>query len=126
MKFQPGKSGNPSGRPVGALNKQTQMLKFLEPKAEELINKMVEMALEGDTTALKLCIERLLPKAVHKHIQFELPVYEEANSITNVTEVLNQILAGNLLPDDGFKIIKLIEQQDRRVAVGGLPIFSLP
>ncbi len=66
MQFKPGKSGNPSGRPKGSRNTQTQLLKLLEPYAEKLINKMVEEALDGNAAALRLCIERLLPKAQRK------------------------------------------------------------
>jgi hypothetical protein len=65
-KYQKGASGNPTGRPKGALNKQTQLIKLLEPHAEALINKMIEMALSGDSMSLRLCIERLLPKITDK------------------------------------------------------------
>ena len=62
-KFVTGQSGNPSGKKVGTLNKRTQLSKLLEPHAEALINKAVELALAGDGNALRLCIERLIPKA---------------------------------------------------------------
>ncbi len=63
MRFKKGQSGNPNGRPLGCLNKRTQLAALLEPHAEALISKAVELALGGDTNALRLCIERLLPKA---------------------------------------------------------------
>ena len=118
MKFQPGQSGNPSGRPKGALNKQTQLIKLLEPRGEEIINKMVELALEGDSNALRLCVERLLPKAKLKPIELELPTYDEDNFIENTTEILNQILIGNVTPDDGRKVISLIEEHNTRIELG--------
>lgn len=65
-KFQKGRSGNPSGKKPGILNKRTQLTRQFEVHAEALINKTVELALEGDVTALKLCIERLVPKANDK------------------------------------------------------------
>lgn len=65
-KYPKGVSGNPAGKPKGALNKHTHLIKLLEPHAEALINKMVEMALLGDPVSLRLCIERLMPKKTDK------------------------------------------------------------
>ena len=62
--------GNP-GRPLGARNKATlAALALLEGEAEALTRRCVELALAGDTTALRLCLDRLLPKgrAVRLHL----------------------------------------------------------
>jgi hypothetical protein len=54
--------GNP-GRPPGCRNKATlAALALLEGEAEALARKAVELALAGDTAALKLVLDRLLPK----------------------------------------------------------------
>ena len=61
-RFQKGVSGNPKGRPKGARNKTTNMAEtLLEGQAKALVQKAVSMALSGNTTALRLCIERLIP-----------------------------------------------------------------
>lgn len=114
MKFQPGHSGNPAGRPKGALNKQSKMATLLESRSEDIINKMIDLALEGDTVALRLCIERLLPKAQPTPVTVELPNYAEPNNLESITEILNQIFAGNLDPIVGKKCIDLIETHDKR------------
>ena len=61
MSFQKGQSGNPSGRPKGTKDKRTELRELLQPHAPALIEKAVEMALEGDTTALKMCLDRIIP-----------------------------------------------------------------
>lgn len=109
MQFKPGKSGNPSGRPKGSRNSQTQLLKLLEPHAEKLINKIVEEALDGNTAALRLCIERLLPKAQQKSMEIN-PAVLNGEEITSPTTtifplILNEILTGNITPDDGKKLL---------------------
>jgi len=71
VKYQPGQSGNPSGRPRG-VGKQARYRKLLESHADKLIQKAVDMALEGDTTALKLCIERLLPPTREEAVKLPL------------------------------------------------------
>lgn len=49
-------TGNP-GRPKGARNKATTAaLALLEGQAEALTQRAVEMALAGDTVALRLCM----------------------------------------------------------------------
>ncbi|HAT8315134.1 TPA: DUF5681 domain-containing protein [Legionella pneumophila] len=114
MKFKPGESGNPSGRPKGSRNTQTQLIKLLEPHAEQLINKMVEKALEGDPNALRLCIERLLPKAKHNLIESDLPTLEEHNYMETIESILQEMLLGNIASDEGKKIIDLIEEHQNR------------
>lgn len=117
MKFKPGESGNPAGRPKGARNTQTQLLKLLEPHAEKLINKMVEDALEGDPNALRLCIERLLPKAKHRAIESSIPFSGNENYNFTIESILQEILLGNISPDEGRKVISLIEDQQIRTQV---------
>lgn len=63
MKFKQGQSGNPKGRSKGSVNKNTKLVKLLEPHAEALVNKAVELALNGDSNAIRLCIDKLIPKA---------------------------------------------------------------
>ena len=58
--FQPGQSGNPAGKPKGARNKTTLAVEaLLDGEAEALTRKAIERALEGDSVALRLCLERI-------------------------------------------------------------------
>jgi hypothetical protein len=60
--FRKEQSGNPAGRPKGARNKATVASEtLLDGEAEAITRKAVEMALDGDTTALRLVMERILP-----------------------------------------------------------------
>ena len=55
-----GTSGNPAGRPTGSRNKATLYFEeLLDGQGEALIKKAVELSLKGDTTALRLCLERI-------------------------------------------------------------------
>jgi hypothetical protein len=40
--------------------KRTQLRELLAPHAQTLIDETVELAKRGDTTALRLCLERIL------------------------------------------------------------------
>jgi Family of unknown function (DUF5681) len=60
--FVKGQSGNPAGKPKGARNRSTIAAELLlEGEARALTRKAIELGLAGDTTALRLCLERLVP-----------------------------------------------------------------
>ncbi len=56
--FEKGRSGNPAGRRTGSRNKATLAL---AGESEALTRRAVELALAGDPTAMRLCLERILP-----------------------------------------------------------------
>ena len=60
-RFTKGQSGNPRGRPKGIKDRRVKYRELLEPHASELVKKAVELALAGDTTSLRLCLERIVP-----------------------------------------------------------------
>ena len=68
MPFRPGQSGNPAGRPKGSINKQLAMLR---DAVEKVLPLVVERALNGDTEAQKLILERGLPKLKPVEVPFE-------------------------------------------------------
>ncbi|WP_375741724.1 DUF5681 domain-containing protein, partial [Pseudomonas aeruginosa] len=71
-------AGNP-GRPRGARHQVTRAIEeLLEGEAEGLTRKAVEMALAGDTTALRLCLERIAPTKKDVPVQFDLPTINTA------------------------------------------------
>lgn len=94
--FKPGQSGNPAGRPKGAVS---SLRKTMQAHAPELIDKAVELALEGDTTALKMCLERILPalRAEAAPMSIELPA--EAG-IAGTSRLLLEAAARGDIPAD--------------------------
>jgi hypothetical protein len=61
-KFKPGTSGNPKGRAKGCLNRATLVVQsLLDGEAESLTRKAIELALQGDLTAPKICLDRINP-----------------------------------------------------------------
>ena len=50
------------GRPQGSRNKATLAIEaLLDGESDKLTRKAVDLAMKGDTTALRLCLERLCP-----------------------------------------------------------------
>ena len=59
------------GRPKGSVNKYTQLSReLMTNRGPELVEKVIELAMEGDRHCLKMCLDRIIPtsKAVEiKH-----------------------------------------------------------
>ena len=60
-KFVKGQIGNPKGRPKDS-GKAKLFNMIVGPHAEEIIKKLILDALNGDSTAMRLIIERLVPR----------------------------------------------------------------
>ena len=57
-RFRKGQSGNPGGCPKGSRNAATLAVAILlDGQAEALTQKAIQMALAGDSVALRLCLE---------------------------------------------------------------------
>jgi Family of unknown function (DUF5681) len=110
--FQPGKSGNPAGRPKGALNRSTvAALAMLEGEAEALTRKVVELALAGDVTALRLCLERLVPPVKERAIPagaVTLPKLSNDTANAATAEVVEAVANGRITPTEGERLCGLL------------------
>ncbi len=74
-KFAP---GNP-GRPQGARHKVTLAVEeLLHGEADGLTRKAIDLALSGDTTALRLCLERIAPPRKDAPVSIDLPAMTNA------------------------------------------------
>src|SRR5687767_3759377 len=74
--------GNP-GRPKGSRNKATLALEaLLDGEAEAIARKAVELAKAGDTVALRLCLERIIPARKDRPVAFVMPEITTAAEAT--------------------------------------------
>jgi len=107
-------AGNP-GRPLGARHKTTTaLLSLLDGQAEALTQKAVDLALEGDTAALRLCIERIAPTRKDAPVQFDLPSMTCAGDAAEAAgAVLAAVSEGGLTPVEGASVMALIETYRR-------------
>lgn len=111
-------AGN-SGRPAGARNKATlAALELMDGEAEELSRKAVELALAGDTVALRLCLERVAPARKDVPVQFALPQMKTARDAAEAAAaVLQAVSAGDLTPTEGAQVMGLVDSYRRTLEV---------
>jgi len=106
----PDVSGNPSGRSKDSRDKTTLAIAaLLEGEAEGLTRKAIERALEGDATALRLCLERLTPPCRDRPTPFDMPaVTEAADARDAFAAVLRAIAEGSMTLSEATTAAKLI------------------
>jgi hypothetical protein len=91
MKFQPGHSGNPAGRPPGSRNKKTiAMEEELAERAHEAVDRIVLLAKGGNATAMRICAEWVRPTGTNRPLELELP---EVHCSDDARAALNIVLA---------------------------------
>jgi hypothetical protein len=112
-RFQKGQSGNPAGKPKGARHKTTiAMQALLDGQAEAVMQKAAQLALEGDSTALRLCMERLLPARKDSPICFDLPAIRTAEDASiAMAAIIEAVAGGELTPAEGDSVAGLVELQ---------------
>ena len=111
MPFQKGQSGNPAGRPHGALNRATVLAQtLLSERAESLAGKVIELAERGDMTALRVCMDRLVPVIKHQPIAVELPPIEKpADSVEAAASIVAAVAAGELTATEAAELAKVVD-----------------
>jgi hypothetical protein len=113
--FQKGQSGNPGGRRPGCRNRATLAAEgLLEGEAEALTRRAIELAIAGDTTALRLCLERIVPQRKSRAVTFDLPRIDRVEDLAGaVGSVLQEVACGRLLLDEGATLVGMMESKRR-------------
>ena len=115
--FEKGRSGNPAGRRSASRNKATlAAAALLAGESQALTRTSVELALAGDPTAMRLCIERLLPPCRERIVKFILPPIESVSDISAAMRAVTSALAkGDLTPGEAATIAGVVETFARAI-----------
>ena len=113
---RPFRPGNP-GRPRGTRNKATLALEaLLDGEAETLTRAAIDKALTGDTTALRLCLDRIAPPRRDRPVAFALPRLESAADVVTAHAALVEAVAmGDLTPSEAAELSKLLDGYVRAI-----------
>src|SRR5208282_6330278 len=109
--FPKGHSGNPDGKPRGARHRVTRAAEqLLDGEAEALTRKAIEMAIAGETTALRLCLDPFIAPRRDRPVRFTLPKLGSADDAAKAMAAITSAVArGDLTPSDAGELSRLVE-----------------
>lgn len=118
-RFKKGQSGNPTGRPKGARHKTTLAIEaLLDGEGEAITRVAIEKALEGDMTAIRVCMDRIAPPRKDRHIEFQLPKMEKASDAAAASAaIVDAASSGDLTPVEATELMKIVESYARTLVV---------
>jgi len=107
-------AGN-SGRPLGSRNKATLAIEsLLQGQAEALTQAAITKALEGDSVALRLCMDRIAPPPKDATVTFSMPIMSNAmDASVAAGSVLKAVSEGELTPIEATRVMGLIDSYRR-------------
>lgn len=115
-KFAPGnKVGR--GRPHGSRNQATIVLQdLLDGAGKGLTARCIKMAHDGDPTALRLVMERLIPPRKDRPVYLRLPKINTAAAVAKAAAaVLEAVASGEITPSEGESVSTIVEMRRRAI-----------
>ena len=125
--FQPGKSGNPAGRPRGSRHRVTVLAeKLMSDDAETIVKAVLDAAQKGDMTAARLVLDRIAPARKGSVVMLELPsVTDAASAVEALGAITAAAAGGDISLDEAQGLAGLIETARRAIAArDGEPGFA--
>ena len=104
-----------AGRPKGSRNKATIAIEsLLQGQAEALTQTAITKALDGDSIALRLCMERIAPAPKDQPVSFSLRKMKNALDASEAAgSVLTAVSDGKLTPIEATRVMALIDSYRR-------------
>jgi Family of unknown function (DUF5681) len=124
MPFAKGQSGNPAGRPVGSRNKFTrEMQDGLEENGPLVVQRLLELAGEGNMGAMRQCLDRLMGK--HRPSAVVLPAPDSPNYVMDaLTEIHRALGAGEIATDEASRLVDFVGRTARVLASKAVEVID--
>lgn len=126
-RFKKGQSGNPAGRPKGSLNQTTLACQeLLDGEAAAITRKAIEIALEGDLTAIRLCLERIIPPRKERPVIANLPTIKKDSDFPTFTRaLLAAVTSGEITISEAQGLLSIVSTtQEKKLLIKDLFDFG--
>jgi hypothetical protein len=117
QKFKPGVSGNPKGRTAGK-TPGAKLRKAIEGKADDILQAVINAAIDGDMQACKMLLDRITPSLKPQAMAISLPV--KSTLAEQGSEIIKATMAGQIPPDIGGQLITALANQSKIVEIDDL------
>ena len=115
MVWKKGESGNINGRPKGAVGRSTEIRNAIADNADALVAKVVQMALDGDSTALRICIKRLCPALRPKDAPVVLAMSANGPLEDQGRAILSEMAKGIITPTEANTLLGALASQAKLI-----------
>jgi hypothetical protein len=89
---------------------------LLDGEDEGLIRKIIQKAKHGDVTALRICIDRILPPRRERPVHFTIPELRSVGDASRaISALMSAVAKGELAASEAAELSKLIETYVRAV-----------
>jgi hypothetical protein len=83
---------------------------LLDGEAEKLTRKAIDMAIAGDTTCIRLCLERVLPPRKDRPLSVDLPPVQSLQDVAEaMSSVVEHVGSGAITPIEGQALAGLLQ-----------------
>lgn len=88
----------------------------MDGQAQALTQKAIDLALTGDLTALRICLDRILPPRKDRPLTFHFPaITNAAEAARTMSAILAAVASGEITPTEASEIGKLVDSYVRAV-----------
>lgn len=88
---------------------------MLDQHANAIMEKLIERAIAGDPTAIRLCVERIIPRAkLDNGLDFELPdgrIDTSDNMLKITSDITKAVTNGAMTVDEADKFTDFLKRQ---------------
>jgi len=123
-RFQPGVSGNLSGRPKSAT---TLLREKIAEDLDEVVKAVVFAAKNGDMLAAKLILDRLIPALRPTAAMVNLQLPADATPVNVAESLLRSVACGQISPDSAAQLLgataqfsKILEVEELRDRINAI------
>jgi hypothetical protein len=119
--FEKGNRASP-GRPQGSRNSATLMAeKLMQDGIDTIVKTVLEAAAQGDMTAARLVLERVVPVRRGRPVNLTLGPIETADGVSKAVSATVQAMAdGELTPDEAATVTGVLEAKRKVIETGEL------
>ena len=103
MPFETDQNEAPAGHAADALEG------LLDAHVKTIVQQLIDRAERGDPTAMRLCMERIMPPLRERPVQFELPPLEKpADAVVAIAAITAGLADGSLSAAEGLELARFV------------------